>query len=177
MSAIDLSAFCPSKPFAYRMKSPFSRGDYSWATDGRILVRVPRRPDIAENPDAPNVEKFWVDFPQAGWCRPVVRELPTPKKKVCTACGGRGRKHECPECECTCEECDGLGLHDEKQAVTVGERAVQLHHARMIVGLDWLEIVPPAKTDHLLLFQFEDGQGIICLLFQSHGLRIVGSLT
>lgn len=45
---IDLSSFChPPYP------TPFTQGDYTYATDNHIVVRVPKRDDAPVNPDIP----------------------------------------------------------------------------------------------------------------------------
>lgn len=56
MADLDLSHFCCTEDDRPYLKQPWSRGDFTYATDGRVMVRVPRRSDIPENEDAPDVE-------------------------------------------------------------------------------------------------------------------------
>jgi hypothetical protein len=53
MNAINLEVFCdPNDPSRPWLGQPFSAGAWTYATDGHIMVRVPRLDDIAESPDA-----------------------------------------------------------------------------------------------------------------------------
>ena len=71
---INLDIFCdPSSPGLTR---PFSVGTWSYATNGHILVRVPRRDDVAENPDAPNTRAL---LRKNKWPR---RYKPAPKLEL-----------------------------------------------------------------------------------------------
>lgn len=56
MGDIDLSHFCYTEDDRHNLKRPWSRGDFSYATNGHIMVRVPRRQDLAVNDAAPDVE-------------------------------------------------------------------------------------------------------------------------
>lgn len=69
-NTFDLSEFCDTaedndRPY---LAAPFSRGAFTFATDGRILVRVPRREEIVGADGVPEIvqldcERFaaWVD--------------------------------------------------------------------------------------------------------------------
>jgi hypothetical protein len=49
---IDLDQFCAwDRP---AILQPFSYGEWTYAADGKIMIRVPRRADVAENNEAPN---------------------------------------------------------------------------------------------------------------------------
>ena len=52
---IDITPFCAS-PEANRcqIERPWSRGKWTYATDGKIVVRIPRDPEVPENKLAPS---------------------------------------------------------------------------------------------------------------------------
>jgi hypothetical protein len=52
--SVDLDLFCD--PERRNLAVPFSLNRHTYATNGHIIVRVPRRPDIPENKEAPNPE-------------------------------------------------------------------------------------------------------------------------
>jgi hypothetical protein len=125
---MDLSPFCatektePGRPYLY---TAFNRDAYTYATDGRILVRVPLRDGLPAARDG-LMEKL-LAICEARWAGGDFVPLPefeTIRKpgKPCTDCGGMGRLKTCPECkgeceteccECgntrTCPDCKGMG--------------------------------------------------------------------
>jgi hypothetical protein len=111
--------------------APFSRGEYSYATNGHIGVRVPRRDDIPENESAPKAENA---FSKA---EPLLRSiegaspipaLPPIETKRCHVCKGEGKVVKCDDCdgqgfvECNlgheheCEECGEQGVVSARHA-------------------------------------------------------------
>lgn len=176
MKAAVLQQFCARDPFRSWMAAPFSRGAYTWATDGKIMVRTPRLADVPEHLDAPAAETVWREAPSTQWRQPLLRKLPDLKMVGCDVCDGRGTKHECPGCECKCSECNGAGELEELQAVTIGLRAISLRAARLIIGLEWAEFIEPATEDFLLHFRSDDIEGIVTMLKVGHALDMVATI-
>lgn len=173
---VDLQQFCPKWAWSPWMEKPFSRAGYTWATDGKLMVRVPLRDDVPEHPQAAHVERVWTEQWAETWRQPLRRALPAAEMLSCDVCHGRGVQHECPACTCTCPTCAGEGALEIMRAVTVGARAIPLHHARIIIGLDWIEVSPPAVSDHLMMFRFEGGEGILSFLEHNHDLEVVAEI-
>lgn len=116
-----------SDPDNPKICGPFSFGEYSYATNGHVLVRVPRLADVPEwkaingqaaqmfdGLDYSAMEQNLVGIP--------VFDVPEPVK--CYKCHGKGKVSLCPECdgegevdldneyhtyECECKTCDGEG--------------------------------------------------------------------
>ena len=89
---IDLGQFCcPDECEPGRdLSVPFSLNGHTYATNGHICVRVPRRPDIPENKEAPNPENLEWDF-----SRMKFGPLPEgPLREQCRMCDGRGHEHD-----------------------------------------------------------------------------------
>lgn len=120
---IDLMKFVAEpNDWRKRLSTPWSLGEYSYATNGHIGVRVPRREDVPERPDAP-------DFPRIlASVKPSLMQVPVPSfeappfKKPCPDCNGFGIMAPCANCdgkgeiEChscghenECEKCHGSG--------------------------------------------------------------------
>lgn len=118
---INLKRFCEPD---CKYGEPFSHGDYSYATNGHILVRVPRLPGIMREPPMeisklealelePSHKGEWYDVPEL------------PEKQGCAFCRGSGKVAFCGECdgegivtlhtkwheyECECKGCRGEGF-------------------------------------------------------------------
>jgi len=118
---IDLDKLCSKR--IEELEKPFSDGEYSYACDGYILIRVPRRDDIIDPvPECLKLHK--VDIGK----RPVqTLEIPKfdpPKMIECRVCRGRKATRVCPECkgedlyiendfheyEVDCKTCNGHGV-------------------------------------------------------------------
>lgn len=119
----DLLKFCSDR--RENLTAPWSAGDHTYATNGHVIVRVPRLPDVPENALAPKVaaNEDHAMFPYAEpatWFPLSDIELPDAPK--CHDCDGKGTHPDCPECdgdgaitfsssqhdyEVTCKSCDG----------------------------------------------------------------------
>ncbi len=117
---IDLTRFCDASDVRANLRAPWSRGGYSYATDGHILFRVPRREDVPEREDAPDLSKL--DAEWNGKTYAPLPAIPNSLIKTCDLCRGKGRIVECKTCdgdgaiECSecghereCPDCDGAG--------------------------------------------------------------------
>ncbi len=165
VTMIDLKPFCSTDEMRPYLHQPWSVGDYTYATNGHIIVRVPRRSDVPENPQAPNnAPRLFATFPQAGFRALHVVPLPAPKEKKCLHCNGRGHEHDCPDCECVCENCNGTGNVnvDAKIAVNIGTFPAALRYARILIGLPNIEVaVDVSHPMDPLPFKFDGGDGLL----------------
>jgi hypothetical protein len=167
---IDLMKFCGDKKHRVAIGEPFSLGEWSYATDGHILIRVPRRIDIPEREKVPDVERIWPKGVETTFRSPKVTVLPPKEEVDCDICDGRGFKHDCPDCTCECEECNGTGLlsKDKRLAVPVGHVTIAMRYARALLELPALELsVSPAGAP-VLQFRFDGGDGILTTIRHSH---------
>jgi len=92
MNAADLQAFCADREdIRYYLRKPWSDGEYTYASNGHIIVRVSRLPDVAEEPKAPNAAGLIAKIaPASNWMPVPVAVMP-------------------PMIEC--DECHGTGLY------------------------------------------------------------------
>jgi hypothetical protein len=119
--AETLQAFCFRDH--YRLCKPFQRGEYTYATNGRIGLRLP----TADVPPELELAEGVDTIEQLNWDRPDTEPIPLPstegeKSKPCKECEGNGYVKKCRECdgygeevcyacghEDTCRACDGDG--------------------------------------------------------------------
>ena len=123
---------------------PWSRGEFSYATNGHILVRVPRLADVDENPQAPDAEKLLAETKQTEFIPVPVCVMPPDVE--CIYCGGKGyfiNGRGYPRDECL--ECNGTKKVRDISGMDVNGANFQTRYLAMIQG--W-EIAPngPAKA-------------------------------
>lgn len=168
---IDLMPFCSRDSFrSASIGEPFSREEWTYATNGHVMLRLPRRDDVPERADAPVAEKVWPTTPEPVFRAPKVSILPIPKEVECNACEGRGTKHDCPDCACVCKTCGGTGhvSDDAKSAVRIGEIDIATRYARLLMTLPGLLISDPPKDAYVFQFRFDGGEGILMPLREFH---------
>lgn len=158
---INLDLFCDPecREPGRDLSVPFSLNGRTYATNGHICVRVPRRPDIPENKEAPNAdERLPWDFSRIKFGPMSEPEL-LPDQ--CWRCAGRGHEHECPDCLCKCKFCDGSGKLLPR--IRIGKAVFQARYIEWIQVLPGLEIGKPMRRHpRLLPFRFEGGEGLLC---------------
>lgn len=163
---MDLNRFCETDPETSRtwMLRPFSAGDWSYATDGFIIVRVPRVPGIDEDAEGgPRCEKLFAETPASDYqpVPPIV--LPeTTEQDECEHCDGRGMLHDCPSCQCRCYYCDGTGIEPAWSGLTFGF-GDSYFHARQIARIKDLPGLKFGKTNKMeaMRFAFDGGEGMV----------------
>ena len=180
---VDLRQFCSTdvsrKASRIGLTHPFSRGEWSWATDGHIAIRVPRRADVPENLDAPDPTSWWGQHASmAPTFQPLVSlRLPDPMMQTCKACHGRGFLHDCPECTCVCNTCNGASEVAPNHAVRIGIRLISLRYARLIGSLPGAQIAVDARYPYNIPFLFAGGDGLVVASSLSDDARpVVASL-
>lgn len=127
MNKDQLQQFCD--PGREDIAVPFSVRSHTYATDGKILLRVPRIADVPEkiSPIAIKISELlsnvYVSASEAALVE--IPELPDDIQEPCRKCEGPGRISVCPECDgdgevdveneyhtysgLTCQTCDGYG--------------------------------------------------------------------
>lgn len=100
MNQAKLSIF--AEPDHPKMCGPFSFGDYSYASNGHLLVRVSRLADVPEwaalNEQASQMFNG-LDFPALTAALVDIPDFPQPEPEPCPVCNGAGKISTCPECE------------------------------------------------------------------------------
>lgn len=171
MSKIDLLAFCDTDDIRYFLRTPFSDGAYTCATDGKILVRVPRIDTINENPKISGktgkIFKIIDDFSGeyvslADYMLPDFDFSPRTEQLTCDECGGSGREHDCPDCECECEACDGTGKYEYTVVPKASVEVLGLNFGLRYIAKIWtLPALTVAVSGDSLVFKFDGGAGVL----------------
>lgn len=163
---IDLKKFCGTEETRPYLHNPFSRGDFTYATNGRIMVRVPRQdgvPDV-EMPDGRklDVEKpFHEAGPRPESMMPLHLKLPETTTEECEECEGRGFEHDCPDCECPCTECDGSGQAEKDISVSIRGAIFDAKYIRLIQSLPNARFVVVPSPEGPTWFAFDGGEGLL----------------
>ena len=92
-----LDLFTSKDPDHPSISTPFSVGDYSYATDGFIMVRMPRMAHIPERDDAPLVSFITIAPRNETWHK-LTQEIPALTFTRCDNCDGTGDVAVCHEC-------------------------------------------------------------------------------
>ena len=174
------------------MRSPFNRGEWTYATNEHIAVRVPKIDGVEILPEKhiPNLEDL---FQSAGGNAFVA--LPwMPPLEGCPLCGGTGIAYECPECDGEgefeygthtywCKECDGSGqvvYGDKSKAacrhcggtgvtrykpIQVGGSHFDLFYLHLINGLPGAKFSPGARQLDMARFVFDGGDGVLMPMY------------
>lgn len=135
MNRAELQQFAAGEDdLRYYIRLPWSRGEWSYATNGHIIVRVPRLADVDENPQAPGAEKLFAETKQAEFI--PVPECAMPPDVDCTYCDGTGK--DPGDRRYNCKECDH-GERPSLEGLDVGPASFAKRYLAMIQG--W-EIAP-----------------------------------
>lgn len=127
---MSLDAFCSMDESRKALMRPFALDGHTYATDGKIAVRVPGEsaPEVVEKETAdlfPKVKKIiedgkaaattWVTptrIPDMELCETCKGIPPEPKEADCPECGGDGEvylSNNYHDYQCDCITCDGDG--------------------------------------------------------------------
>jgi hypothetical protein len=179
---MDLTHFCCKNPIHLNIHTPFTQGDYTWATTGFLAIGVPVLPDVPENPSAPdmNEPRKAAEASQKGEWFPVPvidadGDCPHCKGIVvnfnCYECGGLGTVTlknqyteysgiECATCEgegeaMYCGHCLGTGK-DANGLVDIGSGRFRRHALLLLRDLPNVEICPTG-TESPAYLRFSGG--------------------
>jgi hypothetical protein len=169
--AKHLQPFCSTEAHRPELHRPWTRGAFTFATNGHIAVRVPAIPGVSDVGAAPNADFLWADQPSTFYSAPVANlrdEIITP----CPRCDGDTEEpvHDCPCCECKCPACDGKGETLRKAYALLNGVAFRLKHLKQAWSMPGLTIAAP-NEDQRWHFKFDGGEGCIMPL----RLRALGS--
>lgn len=137
---IDLQQFCAPETETRRyLRAPWSAGDYTYATDGHIMVRTPRRRDVFENPTAVNGASIFKIVQNAEYIPAPHVDLP--------------RSGPCPTCKTV------IAL--PKASVSFNGAPFNIKYIDLIYRLPTLEVASVASAGEPWAFRFEEGEGAL----------------
>lgn len=172
MTIEELKAFC-GDTFS-RTQEPWSHEGFTFATNGHIMVRVPQMVEVTEGEPIKGMMARILPYGTPSEWYPLSGiAVPPAQEQECESCeGGRETVHDCPECTCVCDECDGTGrILDAKgrDPIIVGCAGFQTKYLRMLSTLPGCEIGPISEFA-IAPFRFDGGDGVLM------PMRIMGGI-
>ncbi|MFA5348374.1 MAG: hypothetical protein WC294_09570 [Methanoregula sp.] len=158
---IDLKPFYQN-PINEVLSKPWSRGGYTFATDGRIAIRVPEIESVPDNPNAPDVMKIWPKEP--GEYIALPENIPPVTVDPCPWCCDY-------EKDAVCEECNGTGFIEKAEFVRVGPTLYSNIYLNMIKDLPSLKfgsrvVKKGDRRPTPAIFKFDGGEGLLMPIFE-----------
>lgn len=177
MTKEELSKFVSDDPSRLIICETWSRGEYSYATDGLVLIRLSRLEDIPQKEEAPDVDIIFPKIQSLVWFN--LSEIPIDAQPICSACDGKAMDLKCPDCmgkgtykwenkKCECEGCYGTGKVDCHKCLGTGKTlpiAIGSGHfsyllLKKIQRLPNIKIGPTGPQDPAWL-KFDGGEGLL----------------
>lgn len=169
----DLMPFCSEDESRDSIRNPFEQEGYTYATDGRIIIRVHQvLPDLPERLSQPpkNIRVHFTFPDPAATVVPVdwTSLCQEPEPLTCSVCKGIGRD-QCRHCdnEIECQKCDGSGkVLSAVVPVKIGEKFFDPMYLRKISRLPNIRLLnwesPGFETGKGPSgFIFDGGDGIL----------------
>lgn len=165
MSAVDLQPFCSTDPVRGHIVEPFSHGEWSYATDGHIMVRVLRRADVPERKAAPGdeAERIFANLGERLFLSTTLK-IAKPRLVRCWLCEGYGL--DCPEC-------NGTGCIPTRRSTELLGAIFDARYVRMIANLPDLHLPATAPALGPLAFRFDSGEGALMSMRRHAEQRLV----
>ncbi len=160
MTRDDLARFVDGSTFP-NLSTPWSAGEYSYASNGHIIIRISRLSDVDEKDTAPKgVDKMFPAVAPAEWFDVTAMDLPEIETVDCRECNGDIPVHDCPDCACTCEYCNGTGKIENPKPFKVGVASFQPKYLQLLKTLPGCSL-GPTREDYAAHFKFDGGDGLL----------------
>lgn len=161
MNAKDMQKFCGTEERVAEIRHPFTRGDFTYATNGHIMIRVPRLAEDCDQPRAPHAEKLFDMAPAMELAPLPAMELPEPATEECPVCTEGENIHDCPNCTCSCETCDDKGEIQVQVSCDLNGAIYQTKYIRLIQTLPGVLFATNAPQSGSARFAFDGGEGLL----------------
>lgn len=170
----QLATFCdPEDPFFDLYPEPFTLGDFSYVSDGKIIVRVEAIKEITRQPD---VERRFIEGEERDWyvVAPIDSlpwdhdsltdewvappEIPEgyKKERECQWCNGTGK-----DCGEPCEDCNGKGTYPIYKPVEWRRGLVNPFYLEKLETLEAVQFNVHGKPEEIIRFRFKGGVGLL----------------
>lgn len=160
---IDLQAFCANHRTDERayLWNPFQNGPCVYATNGHMIVRIPRdeAPHIGPCLKAPSSvgQLFETAFALEGEFSPLPTPDMLPANRACLDCDGTGLDPQSDDDD-YCFTCGGLGIMADAQ--DIGDAAFKLPYVRLMASLPNARIRTHGPTKPAAIL-FDGGQALL----------------
>jgi hypothetical protein len=177
LTANDLHPFCLDIPDDAgrhgRLERPWSSGEYTYATNGWVIVKVPRLAEVEARDGVPKdaeIERCWGMTRTQKQFRtlPAGLKLPAddePETQDCWLCHGSGiGLHPCPHCKCQCPHCEGTGavaVAKFNEPIKIFGTLFSPKLIKTLMGLPDLQFSAKPPKRKPARFTFTGGEGLI----------------
>jgi hypothetical protein len=156
-----LQPFCsPKNSTRAFIQKPFHQGPFTYATDGRIIVRCPIIGKGRENTlGAPDVSRL-------GWGDSItdfreIPHLPEPEMEACPNCLMEDMMDQR-----TCDKCGGKRKREKFVRIKIGPQEADVYYLRLIAALpeariDYSDRQRRGWDDLAIKFKFKGGEGLL----------------
>ena len=166
MNLEQLKTFCGIEKTRPKLLDPFSIGEFSFASDGRILVRVPKIESVALAADENFAKQVGRVFSQPHNPNTVAFPTEIPAfdgANVCQHCKGTG-VCDCKKCGRTyggggCDACCGGLFNEIPQGVPFGNQIVSNFYLLKLKDLPGIQLFNGVDETSCMHFVFEGGEG------------------
>jgi len=163
-----LQRFCSVERSRAYLCQPWTRGGYTYATNGHIAVRVPALSDVPDFKNAPDASRLWKTEPTGAFIPAPHITLPKFVERQCLVCNGAGVFKDI-DGEDECEACWGSGKTPEDRSAGFACMTFAVRYLRKMWELPGLVLSPEISVgDNPYFFRFDGGEG--CLM-QMRGQR------
>lgn len=152
----QLQPFCSRDEGRHLLHKPFTRDGWTYATDGRIVIRVPaidgvEKGEVGAESLFPKAEFREIGLPDS---------IPHAVKTICSRCHGTG------ECSClhcgsdyTCKVCNGSVDIIKDSPIKIEGVALRAAHLRLIKALPGAKLFLNLDPKATHAFTFDGGEG------------------
>ena len=169
MKKEDLKRFCDTEGYRHTLAEPWSTEKHTYASNGHIIIRVPRMADVPERSNAPKIDGTLLgeafEYGPEKWY--PIPKITAPKEQECPSCKGSGEITKCHECGCelpirdgVCSDCDGTGYILKHISVEVAGALFSDVYLYDIGRLEGAEIAPRGAMESAR-FRFNGGDGLL----------------
>lgn len=168
---VDLSLFCSYDLARLEMATPWNSQDHTYATDGRIIVRVAARtewrdPESGEFSPTPKFRKEARKLFAGIAKHPEMTfvALPDTPLQPCLDCNGKGEISD-NNGAYSCFECEETGMAYDPAGVQVGLRRIRTRYFALLRGLPGILVASEHGGQYESLpFVFTGGSGLVAPL-------------
>lgn len=147
------------------LHEPFTVGEYTYATNRKIAIRVPHFPSVNLATDPQPIEKQFAEGIPTDPLTKWEKLAPFEYRQVledCDECLGTGLVTCDYDHDHECDECEGTGQVTVLQKKAIGVRLFNKEYLALISTLPDCEIAPDfGGREDALAFRFNGGHGLL----------------
>lgn len=173
-----LQTFCSTDDMRLGLQSPLTINGYTYATDGRIIIKVPAIDGVPETTKEILIARICAEF---SGVKNTGRFLPVPPPDGnCSTCLGL-KKIACVFCDCCgwkidlatdipCLDCEGSGKGYNDKQVPFEDHELNPIYLRKLLTLPNCKIASNLDSNNPVSIMFDGGQGLLMPMLKSRNV-------